>query len=99
MFGAGVFLAAVVLLAVVLPAIVLGTTLRAIGRGFGNGTFAAKLGVANAVRPMANAKLVTSAVDEAVDRTVDRKLAARAGRVTAFLGGESSIAQAANLFN
>jgi hypothetical protein len=57
--------------------------LRAIGRGFGSGTF----GVAQASgaivdKPTASARLVASAVE--------RKAVARAGRVTAFLcGGES----------
>jgi hypothetical protein len=59
-----------------------GTTLRAIGRGFGTGTF----GVAQASRgnasPTASARLVASAVD--------RKAVARAEGITVFLcGGES----------
>lgn len=63
--------------------VVLGTTLRAIGRGFGNGTFGfAHASTDSADSPTANARLVASAVD--------RNAAARAERVTAFLcGGES----------
>jgi hypothetical protein len=61
----------------------LGAALRAIGRGFGNGTFGlAQASAAMADKPTASARLVASAVD--------RNAAARAGRVTVFLcGGES----------
>ena len=60
-----------------------GTTLRAIGRGFGRGTFGlAQASNGNAASPTASARLVASAVD--------RKAAARAEGITAFLcGGES----------
>jgi hypothetical protein len=58
---------------------VAGTTLRAIGRGFGSGTFgAASAGMENAT---ASARHVAKAVD--------RNAAARAVWVTAFLRGES----------
>jgi len=61
----------------------LGATLRAIGRGFGRGTFGlAQASRGNAASPTASARLVASAVD--------RKAAARAEGITAFLcGGES----------
>jgi phosphohistidine swiveling domain-containing protein len=61
----------------------LGTTLRAIGRGFGSGTFGlAQASTEIADSPTASARLVASAVD--------RNAAARTERVTAFLcGGES----------
>jgi hypothetical protein len=60
----------------------LGTALRAIGRGFGNGTFGlAHASTESADRPTASARLVASAVD--------RNAAVRAEGVTAFLGGES----------
>ncbi|WP_454622475.1 hypothetical protein [Bradyrhizobium cenepequi] len=63
--------------------VVFGTTLRAIGRGFGTGTF----GPAAASAIAANAN--TSASD--VAKAVDRNAAARGEGVTAFLcGGESS---------
>ena len=61
--------------------VVLGTTLRAIGRGFGNGTFGlaqasvATDSAATKIRPVASA--------------VDRNAAARTDRVKAFPGGES----------
>jgi hypothetical protein len=59
-----------------------GTTLRAIGRGFGNGTLGfAEASVGNADNPSATARLVANAVD--------RNAAARAKKVTAFLRGES----------
>jgi hypothetical protein len=62
-----------------MAAVVAGTTLRAIGRGFGSGTFgAASAGAANAA---ASARHVAKAVD--------RNAAARTVRVTAFLRGES----------
>src|SRR5437016_5053184 len=61
----------------------LGATLRAIGRGFGRGTFGlAQASRGNAASPTASARLAASAVD--------RKAAARAEGITAFLcGGES----------
>jgi hypothetical protein len=61
----------------------LGTALRAIGRGFGSGTFdLAQASTGKVANPTASARLVASAVD--------RYAAARTGRVTAFLcGGES----------
>jgi len=67
--------------------LVLGTTLRAIGRGLGSGTFglvaASAVHVDNpeASKPKASAKLVA--------RAVDRNALARADRVTALLRGES----------
>jgi thiamine pyrophosphate-dependent acetolactate synthase large subunit-like protein len=91
--GTAVAVAAVVLAAVAAGAViladvaafltgVLGTTLRAIGRGFGNGTFGlAEASAAHADNPTASARLVAKAVD--------RNAAARVDRVTAFLGGES----------
>ena len=67
-------------------AVVVATTLREIGRGFGNGTLV--LAAASTVKadnpkdnPNANARLVANAVD--------RNAAARADRVTAFPNGES----------
>jgi hypothetical protein len=60
----------------------LGTTLRAIGRGFGSGTFGlAQASAVNADKPTASVRLVAKAVD--------RNVAARAFGVTAFLRGES----------
>jgi hypothetical protein len=81
--GAGaVFLAAVFAAGGVFLAEGLGTTLRAIGRGFGNGTFGLTLAsAAHADSPSASARLVANAVD--------RNAAARADGVTAFLRGES----------
>jgi hypothetical protein len=77
-----VFLAAGVAGGAVFLADVVGTTLRAIGRGFGNGTFGlARASAAHADNPTASARLVAKAVD--------RSAAARVDRVTAFLGGES----------
>jgi len=63
--------------------VVLGTTLRAIGRGFGNGTFGLAQASTEIVdNPIVNVRPVASAVD--------RNAARRAERVTAFLcGGES----------
>jgi len=60
-----------------------GTALRAIGRGFGSGTFgAAQASQGRPASPTASARLVASAVD--------RKAAARAEGITVFLcGGES----------
>jgi hypothetical protein len=61
---------------------VLGTTLRAIGRGFGSGTFGvADASIAQADHPTASTRLVAKAVD--------RNAAARGDRVTTFLRGES----------
>ena len=61
----------------------LGDAVRAIGRGFGRGTFGlAQASKGKAASPTASARLVASAVD--------RKTAARAEGITAFLcGGES----------
>jgi hypothetical protein len=62
-------------------AVVLGTTLRAIGRGFGRGTFGlAQTSVATA-SPTANARYVASAVD--------RNAAVWTVRITAFPDDES----------
>jgi hypothetical protein len=59
-----VFLAAAFAGGWVIFAEVLGTTLRAIGRGFGNGTFGfACASDAHADNPTASARLVASAVD------------------------------------
>jgi hypothetical protein len=61
---------------------VLGTTLRAIGRGFGNGTFGlAQASAVHADRATASTRLVASAVD--------RIAAAREDGVTGFPDGES----------
>jgi hypothetical protein len=66
-----------------LAGVVLGTILRAIGRGFGNGTF----GLAQASTEMADSPTAST---RPVASAVDRYAAARAERVTAFLcGGES----------
>jgi hypothetical protein len=63
--------------------VVLGTTLRAIGRGFGNGTFGlAQASTANA----GNATASTSPVLRAVHRIA----IARANGLTALFPGESS---------
>ena len=60
----------------------LGTTLRAIGRGFGSGTVGvAQASAANTDNPTASARLVANAVD--------RNAVARNDGVTAFLRGES----------
>ena len=68
--------------AVFLAAVCCGTTLRAIGRGFGNGTLGlATASTVKADNPTASARLVANAVD--------RNAAARTGRVTAFPSGES----------
>ena len=62
--------------------VVLDTTLRAIGRGFGSGTFfLAAASAAHADNPTASARLVA--------HTIDRKAAARENWVTTFLRGES----------
>src|ERR1700693_2231665 len=60
--------------------VVLGTTLRAIGRGFGNGT----LGLAEA-----SAAHIPAASIRLVAKAVDRNAAAREGAVTTFPDGES----------
>jgi hypothetical protein len=60
----------------------LGATLRAIGRGFGSGTFGlAQAFDANADNPNVSARLVASAVD--------RNAVAREDGITAVLRGES----------
>ena len=76
--GAGVWAAGALVCAVDF-----GTTLRAIGRGFGSGTFGfAQASKGKAASPTASARPVASAVD--------RKAAARAEEITVFLcGGES----------
>jgi hypothetical protein len=61
---------------------VLGTTLRAIGLGWGNGTFGlAQASAANADNPAASASVTSALVPKAVRRRVDG--------VTAFLRSES----------
>src|ERR1700694_2873777 len=82
--GAGVatgavFLAAALAAGAAFLTEVLSTTLRAIGRGFGSGTFG--VAQASADNPTASARLVANAVD--------RNAAARDDGVTAFLRGES----------
>jgi hypothetical protein len=66
--------------------VVFGTTLRAIGRGFGNGTFGlsdlAKASAANTDNPTASVRLAPKAVH--------RIAVARANGVTALFPGESS---------
>jgi hypothetical protein len=85
--GAGVaagaiFFAAVFVAGAVFLAEALGTTLRAIGRGFGSGTVGvAQASAANTDNPTTSARLVANAVD--------RNAAARNDGVTAFLRGES----------
>jgi hypothetical protein len=75
-------LAAVLAAGAVFLTVVLGTTLRAIGRGFGKGTFGlAQACPASADSPTASARLVA--------RAVDRNAVARADGVTAFPDGES----------
>ena len=87
--GAGV---AVVAAALVFPclsrwpwarprAAVFGTTLRAIGRGFGSGTFGAAQAPVATDHAATNARLVANAVD--------RNAAVRTDRVTVFPDGES----------
>jgi len=79
---ATVFLGAAFVAGAVFLAEVAGTTLRAIGRGFGNGTVGlAQASAANTNNPTASARLVANAVD--------RNAAARNDGVTAFLRGES----------
>ena len=78
--------AAGVVLAGVLAARVLGTTLRAIGRGLGVGTFGlAQASAANADSPTASASLTSALVPKAVRRNVG----GRTNDVTEFLRGES----------
>jgi hypothetical protein len=95
-FGAGaVFLAAVLGTglvgtglagAEVVAAGVLGTTLRAIGRGFGMGTFGlAQASAAHADNPTASASVTSALVPKAARRNVG----GGANGVTAFLRGES----------
>jgi hypothetical protein len=85
--GAGVAAGVIVLAAVLVAGAVffveaLGTTLRAIGRGFGSGTVGvAEASAANTDNPTASARLVAN--------VVDRNAAARNDGVTAFLRGES----------
>jgi hypothetical protein len=77
---AAVFAAGAVFLAV------LGTTLRAIGLGWGSGTFGlAQASAAGADNPTASA----SVTSELVPKAVRRKLDTGANGVTAFLRGES----------
>jgi len=79
---AAVFLAAAVAAGAVFLAELLATTWRAIGRGFGSGTFGlVAASAAHADNPTASARLVAMAVD--------RSAAARADGVTALLRGES----------
>jgi hypothetical protein len=74
--------AAGVAAAVLVGVFFLGTTLRAIGRGLGSGTFdLAEASAAQADNPTASARVVAIAVD--------CNAAARADWVTAFLCGES----------
>jgi hypothetical protein len=71
----GAFLAAGVAAGAVLLAELLGTTPRAIGRGFGNGTFGlAQASTAHADNPTASTRLVARAVDR---KAVDRNAAGR----------------------
>ncbi len=90
-FGAGAeFLAAVwgteLVGAGVVGAGVLGTTLRAIGRGLGMGTFGlAQASAANADNPTASASVTSALVPKAVRRNVG----GGTNGVTAFLRGES----------
>jgi hypothetical protein len=76
----GAFLAAGVAAGAVLLAELLGTTPRAIGRGFGNGTFGLpQASPAHADNPTASSRLVAKAADrKAADRkAVDRNAAGR----------------------
>src|SRR5471032_3083960 len=67
-------------------AAILGTTLRAIGRGFGSGTFGLVLASAvNADKPTASARVVA----RLVVKTANRNAAARVDGVTTFPDGES----------
>src|SRR6059058_440334 len=76
------FLAAAFVAGAVILVDALGTTLRAIGRGFGSGTVGvAQASAANTDHPTTSARLVANAVD--------RNAAARNDGVTAFLRGES----------
>src|SRR5258707_9257680 len=79
-------LASRVLASRVLASRVLGTTLRAIGRGLGVGTFGlAQASAANPVNPTANASVTSARVPKAVRRNVG----GGTNGVTAFLRGES----------
>jgi hypothetical protein len=81
-----VFWAAVLAAGAVFLAAVAGARLRAIGRGFGNGTLvSATASTVKADNPKDNPKASARLVANAVDRNA----AARAGRVTAFPNGES----------
>jgi hypothetical protein len=88
---------AVVLAAAAAAGLVLGTTLRAIGRGFGSGTFglvaASAVHVDNPEASTPRAKTPKAETRKAstrlVARAVDRNALARADRVTALLRGES----------
>jgi hypothetical protein len=74
----------------VVAGVVFGTTLRAIGRGLGSGTFDVAGWVAacaDSVRLVANADAKTNG--NTVDMAVDRRRGARAKADTAFLRGES----------
>jgi hypothetical protein len=64
-----------------------GTTLRAIGRGLGNGTLCfAEASAVQADNPTNSTRLVAKAVDR---KAVDRSAAARLQEFTTFLRGES----------
>ena len=55
-----------------------GTTLRAIGRGFGSGIFGfSGAGAAKVDQPSARVRLVARMVDSTVDKPVDRRRGAR----------------------
>jgi len=86
--AAGEFLAAVFD-----AGVVLGTTWRAIGRGFGSGILglAVDASAAHAANPTTSARVVVIAVD--------RNAAARADRVTAFLYVESRNGARLGLFD
>ncbi|WP_244548963.1 hypothetical protein [Bradyrhizobium canariense] len=76
----------------------MGMALRAIGRGFGSGTFAVAA-VASADNARVSTRLVANAFDKTMDKAVDRKAAARVNWLTAFLRGESSIDDALSLID
>jgi hypothetical protein len=81
---------AVFFAAVLATGVVLGTTLRAIGRAFGNGTFGlAAASAVNADNPTASARKAVKTVAKPAVRIVDRNAAARADGITAFPDGES----------
>jgi len=55
-----------------------GTTLRAIGRGFGSGIFGfSGAGAAEVDQPSATVRLVARMMDSTVDKPVDRRRGAR----------------------